>query len=73
MSNFSIRTKMVVGFAIPIILLIAISVVSNNSVGRISAQYSNVATVNLPIVINLEELKFAGLRITSSVPDASRR
>lgn len=65
----NLRVRLLLGYAIPVILLIIVSVLSIYGIASSDSQFSQVTNETAPVIRNLEELKYAGVLIVSSTSE----
>jgi signal transduction histidine kinase len=65
-SWWTLRTKLIIGFALPILLLGVLAFNSDRTSDTVRAAFFEVSENSLPLVTALEEMKFAGSRLISS-------
>jgi signal transduction histidine kinase len=63
---FSFRNKLILGFSLPIILIILLAIFTNRSMESVRAEYSAVSEDITPLTIALENLRFLGIHILAS-------
>ena len=63
---FSFRNKLILGFSLPIILIILLAIFTNRSMESVRAEYTAVSEDITPIPIALENLRFLGIHILAS-------
>lgn len=66
MPSFNLRTRLLLGFAVPLALTLGLAVVAVQSTRSIGTEFTGVAETTLPTVLVLEELKFAGIALIAS-------
>jgi signal transduction histidine kinase len=66
---FSFRNKLILGFSLPIILIILLGIFNNRSIETVNAEYALVSEDITPLSIALENLRFSGLNIVSSTSE----
>jgi signal transduction histidine kinase len=64
--QLSLRNKLILGFALPIALLVLVAYIGFITSNGIRSAFISASEVSLPIVTALEEMKFAGSRLISS-------
>ena len=65
----NIFTKLTAAFAFVALLVAGVAYTAINTTNNIDRQYNFLANETLPVIESLEELRFAGLRIVSSVSE----
>lgn len=66
MKNWSLRTKFIIGFAIPVVMLIATIGLSAFTGMTADNLFYEINDFSVPVITALEEMKFAGSRLISS-------
>ncbi len=67
MKNLKIRSKLILNAVIPILLLVTISSIGLLVSNQVNAGFAYISDIDLPLVENLSEMKFASSRLISSV------
>ncbi|MCC6615642.1 MAG: HAMP domain-containing protein [Anaerolineae bacterium] len=66
MRNISLRTRLLAGFLLPVLVLVALAYGTIVQTRRLGAEFDTVAAYDLALVSALDEVKFYGARVISS-------
>lgn len=66
LNRLSLRTRLIIGFAVPLVVLVSVVFIGNAGIQRVQDRFSQLSEFYLPVIQSLETMKFESSRLISS-------